>query len=152
MYSVLSFHDVASVTLMLWICRCVFAWDGEAVLSQSLLMQDLAMNIQQNKIWGTYRHMTLPQLVSKPSQHALLNVATRGDLASLTWFQMAEPEASDPGGRDSLLCEVYYAPLNFRDVMLATGKLPPDALPGDLATKVCWGQVVVPLHHSYFPS
>lgn len=117
--------------------RCVFARDGKAVLSQSLLMQDLAMNVQHNKVWGTYRHLTLPQLVTKPSQHALLNVATRGDLASLTWFQMAQPEASDPGGRDSLLCEVYYAPLNFRDVMLATGKLPPDALPGDLATKEC---------------
>lgn len=34
------------------------------------------------------------------------------------------------------LCTVYYAPLNFRDIMLASGKLPPDALPGDLAGKV----------------
>ncbi len=34
------------------------------------------------------------------------------------------------------LCSVYYAPLNFRDIMLATGKLPPDALPGDLAGQV----------------
>ncbi|KAK6634166.1 hypothetical protein RUM44_004774 [Polyplax serrata] len=35
------------------------------------------------------------------------------------------------------LCHVYYAPLNFRDIMLATGKLPPDALPGDLAGQDC---------------
>jgi len=35
------------------------------------------------------------------------------------------------------LCTVYYAPLNFRDIMLASGKLPPDALPGDLAGQVC---------------
>lgn len=35
------------------------------------------------------------------------------------------------------LCSVYYAPLNFRDIMLATGKLPPDALPGDLAGQDC---------------
>lgn len=34
------------------------------------------------------------------------------------------------------LCSVYYAPLNFRDIMLASGKLPPDALPGDLAGQV----------------
>lgn len=122
---------------MVWFCRCVFAQDGKAMLSQSLLMQDLAVNVQHNMVWGTYRHMALSQLATKPSQHALLNVATRGDLASLTWFQMAKPEASDPAGRDSVLCEVYYAPLNFRDVMLATGKLPPDALPGDLATRVC---------------
>lgn len=106
------------------------------MLDQTLLLQDLAVNVQQDKEWGTYRHFALPHLVTKPSHHALLNVATRGDLASLTWFQMAQLEATDPAGRDSLLCEVYYAPLNFRDVMLATGKLPPDALPGDLATKV----------------
>jgi len=35
------------------------------------------------------------------------------------------------------LCSVYYAPLNFRDIMLATGKLPPDALPGNLAMQDC---------------
>lgn len=35
------------------------------------------------------------------------------------------------------MCSVYYAPLNFRDIMLATGKLPPDALPGDLAGQEC---------------
>lgn len=38
---------------------------------------------------------------------------------------------------DTELCSVYYAPLNFRDIMLATGKLPPDALPGDLAGQDC---------------
>jgi fatty acid synthase len=32
---------------------------------------------------------------------------------------------------------VHYAALNFRDVMLATGRLPADAIPGDLATQDC---------------
>ena len=35
------------------------------------------------------------------------------------------------------LCKVNYTSLNFRDIMLATGKLPPDALPGDLAHQDC---------------
>ena len=35
------------------------------------------------------------------------------------------------------LCKVHYTSLNFRDIMLATGKLPPDALPGDLAHQDC---------------
>lgn len=35
------------------------------------------------------------------------------------------------------MCHVYCAPLNFRDIMLATGKLPPDALPGNLAGQEC---------------
>ena len=31
---------------------------------------------------------------------------------------------------DSRLCTVAYAALNFRDVMLATGKLAPESIPG----------------------
>lgn len=33
-------------------------------------------------------------------------------------------------------CDVTYASLNFRDVMLATGRLPPDAIPGDILGKM----------------
>nr|XP_045622655.1 fatty acid synthase-like [Procambarus clarkii] len=114
--------------------RCVFVPEGKAILDPDLLARDLAINVRQGKVWGTYRHVPLSQLAPQPSTQALLNVATRGDLASLTWFQMASQESCE---RDMKLCEVYYAPLNFRDVMLATGKLPPDALPGDLAMKEC---------------
>ena len=32
---------------------------------------------------------------------------------------------------------VYYAPINFRDVMLAYGRLPPDAIPGNFADREC---------------
>ncbi|KAF2885747.1 hypothetical protein ILUMI_20426, partial [Ignelater luminosus] len=39
--------------------------------------------------------------------------------------------------KTSMLCHVYYAPLNFRDVMLATGKLPPDALPDGFTEEKC---------------
>lgn len=46
---------------------------------------------------------------------------------------------------DTELCTVYYAPLNFRDIMLATGKLPPDALPGDLAGQVSKATLTVSL-------
>lgn len=47
---------------------------------------------------------------------------------------------------DTELCTVYYAPLNFRDIMLATGKLPPDALPGDLAGQVSKATLNVSLY------
>jgi fatty acid synthase, animal type len=36
-----------------------------------------------------------------------------------------------------VLCSVYYAALNFRDVMLAYGRLPPDAIPGQFADREC---------------
>lgn len=63
------------------------------------------------------------------TEHAYVNVLTRGDLSSLRW--VASPlrhyVATDPGVQ---LCRVHYSSLNFRDIMLATGKLPPDAIPG----------------------
>lgn len=115
--------------------RCIFAPDGKAEVDTDVLARDLALNVLEGQAWGTYRHIPLMKLEHQPSEHALLNVATRGDLASLTWFQMASPELSP--NENMLVCDVLYAPLNFRDVMLATGKLPPDALPGDLAMKEC---------------
>ena len=35
-----------------------------------------------------------------------------------------------PGLESTELCDVHYASLNFRDIMLATGKLSIDAIPG----------------------
>lgn len=32
---------------------------------------------------------------------------------------------------------MYYAAINFRDVMLAYGRLPPDAIPGQFADREC---------------
>lgn len=64
------------------------------------------------------------------TEYAYINVLTRGDLSSLRWivsplrhFQTTNPNVQ--------LCKVYYASLNFRDIMLATGKLSPDAIPGE---------------------
>lgn len=117
--------------------RCVFAPKSKGKVTPDLLRRDLTINIKENGAWGTYRYLPLPPLALQHSTHALLNVATRGDLASLTWFQMAPLEATEGDGSSMVVCDVHYAPLNFRDIMLATGKLPPDALPGNLATKEC---------------
>lgn len=63
------------------------------------------------------------------TEQAYVNVLTRGDLSSLSWIAspLNHSETSNP---NSQLCRVYYSSLNFRDIMLATGKLPPDAIPG----------------------
>lgn len=65
------------------------------------------------------------------TEYAYVNVLTRGDLSSLRWI--ASPlrhfHTTNPSVQ---LCKVYYASLNFRDIMLATGKLSPDAIPGEL--------------------
>lgn len=70
------------------------------------------------------------------TEQAYVNVLTRGDLSSLRWI--ASPlrhfVTSNPNVQ---LCRVYYSSLNFRDIMLATGKLPPDAIPGKVCVCVC---------------
>nr|QDK64693.1 fatty acid synthase [Macrobrachium nipponense] len=120
--------------------RCLFVPGKNTSLDSEVAARDLALNVYRDGEWGTYRHLALPPLCPKPAAHALLNVATRGDLASLTWYEAPSPNSQETFSKSSeelLVCDVHYAPLNFRDVMLATGKLPPDALPGDLATKEC---------------
>ena len=64
------------------------------------------------------------------TDRAFVNVLTRGDLSSLQWIQSPLKYFSSTDHPDHLLCRVHYTALNFRDVMLATGKLPPDAIPG----------------------
>ncbi|KAF5278088.1 hypothetical protein FQR65_LT03604 [Abscondita terminalis] len=102
------------------------------------LQKDLVHNVLKNKIWGSYRHMLLDQYNDTANlqvEHAYVNTLTRGDLASLKWIE--GPLSYHKSDGTSELCSVYYSPLNFRDIMLATGKLPPDALPGDLAGQEC---------------
>lgn len=75
--------------------------------------------------------------VTRQVEHAYVNTLTRGDLSSLRWIESDLRFAGAvPAAPDTELCRVYCAPLNFRDIMLATGKLPPDALPGKLAGQV----------------
>ncbi|KAK4877606.1 hypothetical protein RN001_010112 [Aquatica leii] len=102
------------------------------------LKKDLVHNVLKNQVWGSYRHLLLDQhndTANLQVEHAYVNTLTRGDLASLKWIE--GPLSYHKSDSKSELCSVYYAPLNFRDIMLATGKLPPDALPGDLAGQEC---------------
>ncbi|XP_057332495.1 fatty acid synthase [Microplitis mediator] len=106
----------------------------------SQLDKQLMSNVLKGNQWGSYRHLRMDSQTDVSSlqvEHAYINALTRGDLNSLRWIEgplsFYQPEKYP----DSELCHVYYAPLNFRDIMLATGKLPPDALPGDLAGQDC---------------
>ncbi|XP_058059390.1 fatty acid synthase [Anopheles bellator] len=89
--------------------------------------------------WGSYRHLRLDSQSNAPSlpvEHAYINALTKGDLASLKWIESSLSREPTDDARTEL-CTVYYAPINFRDVMLSSGKLGADALPGDLATQDC---------------
>lgn len=81
-----------------------------------------------NHFWGVF-FVCVSDLQEEVTEHAYVNVLTRGDLSSLRWISspLRHFASSDLTIR---LCRVSYSSLNFRDIMLATGKLPPDAIPG----------------------
>lgn len=75
-------------------------------------------------------------------EHAFINTLVRGDVSSLTWFESPNQFFEDVKRKtqtDLELCHVYYSAVNFRDVMLAYGRLPPDAIPGQVRRR--FGQV-----------
>ncbi|KAH3871939.1 hypothetical protein DPMN_035154, partial [Dreissena polymorpha] len=118
--------------------RCIFT-DGTDDRNDQMLKlcrRNLVMNVWQGSTWGTLRHLPLQASLTKPCKHAFVNVQTRGDLSSLRWIQ-SPLEHHVAVDKTSDLCEVHYASLNFRDIMLATGKLPPDAIPGHHANQDC---------------
>uniref|UniRef100_T1ITL1 Fatty acid synthase n=1 Tax=Strigamia maritima TaxID=126957 RepID=T1ITL1_STRMM len=96
------------------------------------LEKDLVTNVMRENKWGFFSHLPLTQEASQHSKHAYINVQTRGDLSSIRWFESPLKFA-----QQNTLCNVYFAPLNFRDIMLATGKLSADALPAEFAGQDC---------------
>nr|XP_033193891.1 fatty acid synthase [Bombus vancouverensis nearcticus] len=103
------------------------------------LDKQMFANILKGGQWGCYKHIELDQQNESSLQveHAYINALNRGDLSSLRWIESPLSYYQLEKFPNTELCSVYYAPLNFRDIMLATGKLPPDALPGNLATQDC---------------
>ncbi|XP_039082547.1 fatty acid synthase [Hyaena hyaena] len=104
---------------------------------QKVLQGDLVMNVYRDGAWGSFRHFPLERgLPEEQTEYAFVNVLTRGDLSSIRWVcsSLRHPRLTSPGVQ---LCSVYYASLNFRDIMLATGKLSADAIPGKRGVHDC---------------
>ncbi|KAJ8050187.1 Fatty acid synthase [Holothuria leucospilota] len=123
--------------------RCIFNADGgsnlqdvhlDSSLMAKLAKKDLVMNIFKDGAWGSYRHLSLQKVADEfttNTEKAYVNVLNRGDLSSLCWIQ--SPKPSRHSLPHHIPCTVYYSSLNFRDVVLASGKLPVDAIPEHLA-------------------
>ncbi|KAJ8668373.1 hypothetical protein QAD02_010036 [Eretmocerus hayati] len=85
------------------------------------LEKDLTLSVlRENGVWGTYRHLPLPQEETKKVHHAIADQSFQADLSTLGWVE--GPITNDFKSKD--LVHVVYSSLNFRDIMLATGKLP----------------------------
>lgn len=126
--------------------RLIFIQDKEAQkfsptnkLYHEQLKKNLILNVLKKNQWGTFRHLRMDTnsgTANLQVDHAYVNVTTKGDLSSLQWIESPLGKGlSLEDGEE--LCTVYYAPINFRDVMLSTGKLGVDALPGDLPKQDC---------------
>ncbi|XP_050457757.1 fatty acid synthase-like isoform X2 [Cataglyphis hispanica] len=84
------------------------------------LQMDLFINVlRPGKVWGSYRHLPLAPLELKLTYHALVNQMIRGDLNSFRWIE--GPIAPSYQHKD--LVRIVYASINFKDVMIATGKI-----------------------------
>lgn len=108
--------------------RCVFIFDRQAPpfeinnqFYSSQISKGLAFNVFKNGQWGTYRHYLLQQdmNISQRIDHCYANCLVRGNLSSLAWLK--GPLGTDTLEQNSV--RVHFAALNFKDVMLATGKL-----------------------------
>ncbi|OXU25389.1 hypothetical protein TSAR_001850 [Trichomalopsis sarcophagae] len=98
------------------------------------LEKDLAVCVlRKNGVWGSYRHLPLPPLEAKPTQHIWLNQTVRGDLSSLKWFE--GPIRPEDKNKD--LVHIFYSAINFKDVMMATGKLAAELTAKTRQTQEC---------------
>ncbi|NXG73396.1 FAS synthase, partial [Baryphthengus martii] len=103
---------------------------------QKIVQSDLVMNVYRDGKWGSFRHLPLQQAQPEElTEYAYVNALTRGDLSSLHWI--VSPLQHFQAASSVQLCKVYYSSLNFRDIMLATGKLSPDAIPGNWVSQQC---------------
>ena len=123
--------------------RSIFSLDSTVSQSEmeTIFKKNLVMNIKQNNVWGSFRHVRLPPEdlnQSRVTEHAFINAKMIGDLTSLTWMEMNRSNFEDNNNnRHKVVCEVNNAPLNFRDIMLASGKLAATALPAAMKDKSC---------------
>lgn len=110
--------------------RCVIIMDRltpKFSLADSLyaaqLELGLAVNIYRNSVWGTYRFFQLIPHLPETTRldHCYANVQRYGDLSSFCWFNGCLKPTTDK------LVNVHYSSINFRDVMLASGRLSVDA-------------------------
>ncbi|XP_050463287.1 fatty acid synthase-like isoform X2 [Cataglyphis hispanica] len=96
-------------------------FDLSAEFYAEQLDKELSANVLKEGQWGSYRYLQLNYNGDMQVEHACVNILKIGDLSSLKWIQ--SPLTYYQTKYTNTLCSVYYASLNFKDVMLATGKL-----------------------------
>lgn len=111
---------------------------GESILTPELVLKDLVMNVFRHGSFGSFRHLLIPGEELEQTgeiRDAYVDVKTKGDLSSLRWFEVDHKywqgldKTSPFKSPLQVLVHVYYSSINFKDVMVATGRIPMDAYP-----------------------
>ncbi|XP_014239844.1 fatty acid synthase-like [Cimex lectularius] len=112
--------------------RCVFTFDSNAPkfslndqFYTTQLNKDLVINVFKDGKWGTYRHLKIEMEEEVKAEYVFAAPLVKGDVSSVKWLQ-GNVESLEV--KDRVIVETYYCALNFRDIMLATGKLSPEVI------------------------
>ncbi|XP_075726203.1 fatty acid synthase [Rhipicephalus microplus] len=121
--------------------RCVFDASGSGGNSvadfsptnpayKDIVENGLVMNVFRDGQWGSFRHRKIDWSgeAKTVTGDAYLHFKKRGDLSSLQWYEspLGYTSLSEKTSCSELICDVYYAPVNFHDAMIATGKVNDD--------------------------
>lgn len=107
--------------------KCVFIDDPKAPhfdindnFYRSQLELGHAINVYKNGKWGSYRHLEIIRnKTPKPQNgHCYANCLVKGDLSTLAWLR----GPLKLNKKENL--KLKYASLNFKDVMIALGRIP----------------------------
>ncbi|CAG9769092.1 unnamed protein product [Ceutorhynchus assimilis] len=111
-------------------------FDLNSPFYKNQLDKNLAFNVYKDGQWGTYRHLLLNKINQINAEQCYLNSLRRGDLSSLTWIEgpLKINSKLDP---EQKLVYVHYGAINFRDIMLASGKLNADAVTRNRLDQEC---------------
>ncbi|XP_065217079.1 fatty acid synthase-like [Planococcus citri] len=109
--------------------RCVYTMD-KTVQDFSLkhsfyrdqLDKNLCQNVYKNGQWGAYCHFTTDQVDEIETTHALCIQEERGDFSSFKWIERL-PNLQECENFQENSIHVYYSSLNFRDVMITSGRI-----------------------------
>ncbi|XP_044748944.1 fatty acid synthase-like [Coccinella septempunctata] len=110
--------------------RCVFIpgaipekFSLESSFFRQQLEKDLCVNIFKNSVWGSYRFLEYEKVESVDTEHCNAVSTVPGNLSKIKMVENCS-HFSDPKN----LIYVYYAGVNFKDVLVANGML---NIPGD---------------------
>ncbi|XP_065209088.1 fatty acid synthase-like [Planococcus citri] len=115
--------------------RFVFIMDPEAAnfslensFYTSQLDKNLSHNVYKDGHWGCYCHLKTESVRETEAAHAFCTVEERGNFSSIKWVEgPLNPQTHLNSNAN--VAYVYYSSLNFRDIMLASGKMSPSDSP-----------------------